>query len=395
MMNKKRCVAMLLAGGQGSRLSPLTKMIAKPAVPFGCKYRIIDFSLSNCVNSDIDTVGVLTQYQPLELNDYIGRGVPWDLNLSYGGVRILPPYQGTKSADWYQGTANAIYQNMNFIDKYDPEYVLILSGDHIYKMNYAIMLQEHIDNNADCTIAVIDVPKEEASRFGIMSTDPKGRITEFEEKPAEPKSTSASMGVYIFRTDILREFLAADEADPNSDKDFGKNVIPAMLKAGKRLFAYLYKGYWRDVGTLESYWAANMDIIGDNPELNLNDPGWKIYYRHRFEHPQYLGDTSELINSVVGEGSDIRGKVEDSIVFSHVNIEEGASVKDCVIMNGVRICSGAHVEYAIIDEDAIVESGAAIGGTRKKGDKLTVLASGITVGENKKVGAGEVVEEDL
>lgn len=366
---------MLLAGGQGSRLAPLTENVAKPAVPFGGRYRIIDFSLSNCVNSNIDTVGVLTQYQPLELNDYLGTGDPWDLDLNYGGLHVLPPYQAAKGGDWFKGTANAIYQNQKFISNYDPDYILVLSGDHIYKMNYEIMLKEHIENNADATIAVMDVPLEEASRFGIMSTDEKGLITEFAEKPAQPKSTLASMGVYIFNTDKLLKYLEEDEQNPDSDNDFGKNVIPAMLAGGERLYAYLYKGYWRDVGTLSSYWSANMDTLGEDPELWLNDDGWRIYYRHDFHSPTYLGEHASLQNCNCAAGNEIDGHIFDSVIGSNIVIEEGAVVKDCVIMNNVTIGKGAHVEYAIIDHDVEIGAGAKVGGS-KEDTELTVIATG-------------------
>ncbi|MBR0128168.1 MAG: glucose-1-phosphate adenylyltransferase [Firmicutes bacterium] len=375
MARKKKCIAMLLAGGQGSRLAPLTENVAKPAVPFGGRYRIIDFSLSNCVNSNIDTVGVLTQYQPLELNDYLGTGDPWDLDLNYGGLHVLPPYQAAKGGDWFKGTANAIYQNQKFISNYDPDYILVLSGDHIYKMNYEIMLKEHIDNDADATIAVMDVPIEEASRFGIMSTDEKGLITEFAEKPAQPKSTLASMGVYIFNTDKLLNYLEQDEQNPDSDNDFGKNVIPAMLAGGERLYAYLYKGYWRDVGTLSSYWSANMDTLGEDPELWLNDDGWRIYYRHDFHSPTYLGEHASLQNCNCAAGNEIDGHIFDSVIGSNIVIEEGAVVRDCVIMNNVTIGKGAHVEYAIIDHDVEIGAGAKVGGS-KEDTELTVIATG-------------------
>ena len=375
MARKKHCIAMLLAGGQGSRLTPLTESVAKPAVPFGGRYRIIDFSLSNCVNSNIDTVGVLTQYQPLELNDYLGTGDPWDLDLNYGGLHVLPPYQAAKGGDWFKGTANAIYQNRKFISGYDPDHILILSGDHIYKMNYEIMLQEHIANDADCTIAVMDIPLEEASRFGIMSCDETGRITEFEEKPEKPKSTLASMGVYIFKTDVLMEFLELDENDPDSENDFGKNVIPAMLHTGRKMYAYLYKGYWRDVGTLSSYWSANMDTLGDDPELLLNDDGWRIYYRHDFQAPTYLGEHASLTNCNCAAGNEIDGVVSDSVLGSSIIIEEGATVKDSVIMSDVTIEKDAHVEYAIIDHGARIHAGAIVGGDKGSHD-LTVIAAG-------------------
>jgi glucose-1-phosphate adenylyltransferase len=358
--------------------------VAKPAVPFGGRYRIIDFSLSNCVNSDIDTVGVLTQYQPLELNDYLGTGDPWDLDLNYGGLHVLPPYQAAKGGDWFKGTANAIYQNQKFISNYNPDYIIVLSGDHIYKMNYDIMLQEHIDNGADCTIAVMDVPLEEASRFGIMSTDENGRITEFAEKPAHPKSTLASMGVYVFSTDKLLKYLEQDEQNPDSDNDFGKNVIPAMLAGGELLHAYLYKGYWRDVGTLSSYWSANMDTLGEDPELWLNDDGWRIYYRHDFQSPTYLGEHASLHNCNCAAGNEIDGTISDSVLGSNITIEEGAVVKDCVIMNNVIIEKGASVEYAIIDRDVRICAGAKVGGDKNEAE-LTVLAAGTVVEPKEEV----------
>ena len=288
MYKKKECVAMLLAGGQGSRLYTLTEQTAKPAVQFGGKYRIIDFPMSNCVNSGIYTVGVLTQYQPLVLNEYIGNGEPWDLDRVASGVRVLPPYKGSNGADWYKGTANAIYQNLNFIDRYDPDYVLILSGDHIYKMDYSKMLKQHKETGADCTIAVLDVPLDQARRFGIMNTDADNRILEFEEKPAHPKSTKASMGIYIFNRTLLEEYLIRDEADPNSSKDFGKNVIPAMLNDGCRMFAYAFEGYWKDVGTIGSLWEANMDLLGSDPAFRLHDPAWRIYFRNNAEPPHMM-----------------------------------------------------------------------------------------------------------
>ena len=395
MMRKKQCVAMLLAGGQGSRLMPLTRTVAKPAVPFGSRYRIIDFPLSNCINSGIDTVGVLTQYQPLELNDYLGTGVPWDMNLRYGGLHVLPPYQGEAGADWFSGTANAIYQNIRFIKQYDPDYVLILSGDHIYKMDYAMMLDEHIANNADCTIAVIDVPLEEASRFGIMNTDETGRILEFEEKPPQPKSTLASMGVYIFSTDKLIKYLTEDEADPTSSNDFGKNIIPNMLRDDQRMFAYLYKGYWRDVGTLASFWSANMDAIGMDASVKerliLNDPGWKIYYLHSYTHPQFIGENAAVKNTIIGDGCEINGTVEHSVIFSDVIVEEGACVKDSVIMAGTVIRKGACVEYAIVDSDAEIGADAVVGSGGSP-DQLTIIAKDAKVAGGETVLPGTVVE---
>ena len=387
---------MLLAGGQGSRLVPLTKSTAKPAVPFGGKYRIIDFPLSNCINSGIDTVGVLTQYQPLELNDYLGRGEPWDMNLKFGGLHILPPYEGAEGAEWFLGTANAIYQNLKFIHRYNPKYVLILSGDHIYKMDYRIMLEEHIRNEADCTISVIDVPLEEASRFGIMTTDRTGRITEFNEKPEHPNSTLASMGVYIFSTDKLTQYLAEDELDPNSDSDFGKNVIPRMLNAGERMFAYLYGGYWKDVGTLDSFWAANMDALGDLPELFLNDPAWRIYYRHGNTHPEFMGPEASLTNSIVGDGGALYGSVSDSVIASEVMIEEDTVISDSVVMANCRIGRGARVEHAILGERVIIEPGAVIGAPLGDGE-LTVIGPNLTIGEGTVIPPGTTVDspEDL
>ncbi len=393
MSRKKKCVAMLLAGGQGSRLAPLTSVIAKPAVPFGARYRIIDFSISNCVNSGIDTVGVLTQYQPLELNDYLGTGAPWDLNVNFGGLHVLPPYQAAQGADWFKGTANAIYQNIRFIKRYDPDYVLILSGDHIYKMDYSIMLDEHIKNGADCTLAVIDVPLEEASRFGIMSTDAEGRVTEFAEKPAQPKSTQASMGVYIFSTDALIEYLERDEADPNSSNDFGKNIIPAMLNDNKRVFAYLYKGYWRDVGTLSSFWAANMDALGDLPELWLNDPGWKIYYSHDYNSPQYLGEKAVVTSSICGDGNEVNGTIDHSVVFNNIEVAEGAEITDSIIMSDCVIEKNAKVGYAIVDSEAVIEEGACVGGTTD--DELTVIGHGVRIAKGAVVKAGSIVTEDV
>lgn len=388
---------MLLAGGQGSRLVPLTKKTAKPAVPFGGKYRIIDFPLSNCINSDIDTVGVLTQYQPLELNDYLGRGEPWDMNLKFGGMHVLPPYEGEEGAEWFLGTANAIYQNLRFIRRYNPEYVLILSGDHIYKMDYRIMLQEHIKNNADCTISVIDVPMEEASRFGIMTTNETGRITEFHEKPAQPNSTLASMGVYIFSTDKLIQYLQEDEMDPNSDSDFGKNVIPRMLAAGERMFAYLYGGYWKDVGTLSSFWAANMDALGDVPELFLNDPAWKIYYRHGYTHPEYMSEDASVSNSIIGDGGSLYGVVKDSVIFGDVAIRDKAAVSDSVVMADTKIEEGATVDHAIIADHVTIGEGAIIGAPLADESELTVIGPGVEIPAGAKIAAGQIIasEDDL
>lgn len=382
---------MLLAGGQGSRLVPLTKTTAKPAVPFGGKYRIIDFPLSNCINSDIDTVGVLTQYQPLELNDYLGRGEPWDMNLKFGGMHVLPPYEGEKGAEWFLGTANAIYQNLRFIRRYNPKYVLILSGDHIYKMDYRIMLEEHIKNNAACTISVIDVPLEEASRFGIMTTDSTGRITEFQEKPAKPNSTLASMGVYIFSTDKLIQYLQEDDMDPNSDSDFGKNVIPRMLAAGERMFAYLYGGYWKDVGTLSSFWAANMDALGDIPALFLNDPAWRIYYRHGYTHPEYMGEEACISNSIIGDGGSLYGTVKHSVIFGDVAIEKDTRICDSVVMADTKIGVGATIDHAIVADNVTIGDGAVIGVPLEDESELTVIGPNVTIPAGMKIAAGRII----
>ena len=321
MFAKKECVAMLLAGGQGSRLHVLTQKMAKPAVPFGGKYRIIDFPLSNCINSGIDTVGVLTQYQPLVLNDYIGNGQPWDLDRLYGGVHILPPYQSVNGASWYEGTANAIYQNMPFIERYDPEYVLILSGDHIYKMDYARMLEEHVQKKSDCTIAVLEVELSEASRFGIMNTDEEGNVYEFEEKPKNPKSNLASMGIYIFNWKVLKQYLIADEQNPDSAKDFGKNIIPAMLADQCKLSTYRFEGYWKDVGTIDSLWEANMDLLNAKIPFDLYDPSWKIYTRNPVAPPHYISRCAKVENSMIAEGCEVDGMVDFSVLFFGVTVE--------------------------------------------------------------------------
>ncbi len=393
MFNKKECVVMLLAGGQGSRLYTLTEKTAKPAVPFGGKYRIIDFPLSNCVNSGFDTVGVLTQYQPLVLNEYIGNGQPWDLDRSSGGAVVLPPYQRSGSADWYRGTANAIYQNINFIERYDPDYVLVLSGDHIYKMNYMQMLDFHKEKNADCTIAVIDVPIEEASRFGIMNTRDDGSVYEFEEKPKHPKSTKASMGIYIFGRKKLVEYLNADEADPNSANDFGKNVIPAMLNAGERLFAYDFKGYWKDVGTISSLWEANMDTLGEKPVLDLYDRDWRIFSRTEANPPQFIGENAKLVNSVVSEGCEIYGTVENSVLFGGVYVGPDALVRDSVIMNGVRVGDGAMIDYSFIDADTSIEDGSHIGDEKEKAAGITLIGSDLKIKKGYVIPTGDMVNQ--
>lgn len=391
---------MLLAGGQGSRLGVLTQKIAKPAVPYGGKYRIIDFPLSNCVNSGIETVGVLTQYQPLELNDYIGSGKPWDLDRLSGGVHVLPPYQKSDGAVWYKGTANAIYQNIPFIERYDPEYVLILSGDHIYKMDYSDMLAVHKESNADCTIAVLEVPMEEAPRFGIMNTRPDGTIYEFEEKPAHPKSNLASMGIYIFNWKVLKQYLEQDEADPDSSNDFGKNVIPAMLGAGERLVAYPFSDYWKDVGTIDSLWEANLDLLNPKVELDLSDPNWRIYSRTPSAPPQYIGEQAKVENSLITEGCNVFGTVDFSILFDNVTVEENALVRDSLIMPGAKICSGASVQYAIIAENTVVESGARVGERPENIEDLSqwgvaVVGADLTVGKNAVVKPKAMITENV
>ena len=400
MFRKQECVAMLLAGGQGSRLYALTRRIAKPAVPYGGKYRIIDFPLSNCVNSGIETVGVLTQYQPLELNDYIGSGQPWDLDRMDAGVHVLPPYQRNKGGDWYKGTANAIYQNINFIERYDPEYVLVLSGDHIYKMDYSKMLTAHKANNADCTIAVLDVPKEEASRFGILNTREDDSIYEFDEKPAHPKSTLASMGIYIFSWKKLRQYLIADEDDPHSQNDFGKNVLPAMLEGGERMFAYRFEGYWKDVGTIESLWEANLDLLNPHVPLDLADPTWKIYSRTPGMPPHYLAATAQVQNSILAEGCSVSGKVEYSVIFSGVTVEEGAEIVDSILMPGTVVRKGARVQYAILAENTEIGENARVGESPEECADLThwgvaVVAAGIRVGAGATVEAKAMVENDI
>ena len=344
MLPKQEVVAMILAGGQGSRLGVLTKKLAKPAVPYGGKYRIIDFPLSNCVNSGIETVGVLTQYQPLELNEYIGSGQPWDLDSMNAGVRVLPPYQRSRKSDWYKGTANAIYQNMPFIERYNPEYVLILSGDHIYKMDYSKMIAYHKEKNADCTIAAFEVPMDEASRFGIMNTREDGSIYQFDEKPKKPKSNKASMGIYVFTWSKLKKYLEADEANSKSGNDFGHDILPAMLEAGERMFAYSFEGYWKDVGTIESLWESNMDLLNPNIPLDLSEDTWKIYSRNPVMPPHYISKDAQVQNSLVAEGANVYGEIDFAVLFSGVYIAPGAVVRDSIIMPGTRIEEGAVVQ---------------------------------------------------
>lgn len=384
-MRKKQIVAMLLAGGQGSRLGILTSNMAKPAVPFGGKYRIIDFPLSNCVNSDIDTVGVLTQYQPLELNAYIGSGQPWDLDRNSGGVFVLPPYVKGKSGQWYSGTANAIFQNQMFVDQYDPKYVLILSGDHIYKMDYAAMLRYHMQQKAGCTIAVLQVPINEAHRFGIMNAEDDGRILSFEEKPKAPKSDLASMGVYIFDWPLLKKYMQADEEDPSSQNDFGHDIIPAMLREGERMFAYAFRGYWKDVGTIGSLWTANMDLLEEPPLLDLYDPAWRIYSRNPVMPPHYVSREARVERSLVTEGCEVFGRVEHSVLFAGVHVGAGAEIYDSIIMPGARIHSGAKVHKAIIDERAVIGKNCVVG---------DILREGITV-DNSLTGDITLVGYDM
>ena len=391
---KKECVAMLLAGGQGTRLYSLTRDVAKPAVSFGGKYRIIDFPLSNCINSNIDTIGVLTQYKPFDLNQYIGNGQPWDLDRLNGGVFVLPPYsKGGESGDWYKGTANAIYQNIEFIDKYDPEYVLVLSGDHIYKMDYAKMLAYHKEKNSDCTIAVINVSIDEASRFGIMNTNPDNSVYEFEEKPKQPKSTNASMGIYIFNYKKLRKYLIDDENDPTSSNDFGKNIIPNMLKDGQRLFAYKFEGYWKDVGTIASLWEANMDIINENSGINLDDNTWKIYARNTAEPPHFVGAQGKIVNSLVTEGCEIEGTVINSVISSGVVVAKGAVVENCNIMPNAQILEGAVVKYSIVGTDAVVGKNAKVGDTQQGPDwQITVVGPRAKVADDQVVPVKAMVD---
>ncbi len=391
-MKKKKCVAMLLAGGQGTRLFSLTTKIAKPAVSFGSKYRIIDFTLSNCSNSGITTVGVLTQYQPLVLNEYIGGGEPWDLDRANGGVHVLSPYQAKKGGEWYKGTANAIYQNMHFLQQYDSEHVLILSGDHIYKMDYSDMLREHIRAEADCTIAVIDVPESEASRFGIMDYDENRRINSFEEKPAYPKSNHASMGVYIFRKDVLINELIEDEKDELSSNDFGKNIIPNMLRKGNRLFAYEFSGYWKDVGTIKSLWEANMDLL--ESRFDLNNQSSKIYSRNEALPPCFVGEEGEVVNSLVTSGCEIYGTVINSVLSEKVTVAKGAVIENSIIMRGTIIGENVSINYAIIDEDVTVGDGATIGDERSSKDRITVVGRGAEIESGAQIESGKILDQE-
>ena len=404
-MFKKKCVAMILAGGQGSRLGALTQNVAKPAVSFGAKYKIIDFALSNCSNSGLDVVGILTQYQPLDLNTYVGNGQPWDLDGIDGGVFVLPPYMSAEKGEWYKGTANAIYQNINFISRFNPEYVLILSGDHIYKMNYDKMLETHIDNDADCTVATITVPWEEASRFGILSADEEGRITEFAEKPKVPKSNQASMGIYIFRWDVLREELIKDEANPKSSNDFGKDIIPSLLAKNKRLFIYGFKGYWKDVGTISSLWEANMDLLDENCELDINDPTWPIMARNNATRPHFIAPSAKVKNSLITEGCEVFGEVNHSILFHNVKIGKNSKVTDSIIMNNVVIGDNVIINKAVIGDDAVINNDVRINtrgvdtpeyvNTKICSHDLSLIGTNVKIGKGVKIGKLSMITKDI
>lgn len=393
----KEMIAMLLAGGQGSRLYTLTQKLAKPAVPFGGKYRIIDFPLSNCVNSGIDTVGILTQYQPLVLNEYIGNGQPWDLDRLHGGVHVLPPYQKATGSDWYKGTANAIYQNINFIERYDPEYVIILSGDQICKQDYSDFLRFHKEKNAEFSVAVMEVPWDEAGRFGLMVTDDNDKITEFQEKPKEPKSNLASMGIYIFNWDILKKYLVEDEKDPNSENDFGKNIIPNLLRDKRDMYAYRFAGYWKDVGTISSLWEANMEVLDpENSGINLFDEDWRIYSRNSGMTGHRIGEDAVLEDSMITDGCSVDGEVKHSILFAGVKVAKGAVIEDAVIMGGSVIKEGATVKHCIIAENVVIEKDAVVG-VMPDGDEkgVATVGSNVTIGEGAVVGPKAMVSEDV
>ena len=395
-MKRKDCVAMLLVGGQGSRLKALTANIAKPGLIFGGKYRIVDFCLSNCVNSGIETVGMLTQYKPFLLNSYVGLGSSWDLDIDDGGLHILPPYQGHKGGTWYKGTANAIYQNINFIDQYNPNHVLILSGDHVYKMNYNAMLQEHIDNNADATIAVLDVTYEEASRFGIMSVDEQDRITKFTEKPKVPDSTLASMGIYIFSWELLRDALIVDEANPHSENDFGKNIIPSLLKDDKRLFAHRFNGYWKDVGTIESYYVSNMELLGDTPSLDLYEKNFRISSNSNADArpPQFIGSKAVIKNSIICNGCTILGHIENSLISPGVTVKEGAIVKDSIVFTDVQILEKAKVNKTIIGDNAVIGEGSVIGiktDAPEQPNGITIIEDHVHISPKSRIIAGSEI----
>ena len=393
----KEMIAMLLAGGQGSRLYALTEKLAKPAVPFGGKYRIIDFPLSNCVNSGIDTVGILTQYQPLELNEYIGNGQPWDLDRLYGGVHVLPPYQKAHGSDWYKGTANAIYQNISFIERYDPKYVIILSGDQICKQDYSDFLEFHKEKNAEFSVAVMEVPWEEAPRFGRMVADENDKITEFQEKPKDPKSNLASMGIYIFNWDILKQYLEEDEADPNSENDFGNNIIPNLLRDKRQMYAYHFSGYWKDVGTISSLWEANMEVLDpEHSGINLFDEGWKIYSRNAGMTGHKINTGAVVENALITDGCRIKGTVKHSVLFGGVKVEAGAVVEDAVIMGGTTIKAGAVVKHCIVAENVTICENAVVGAMPTEDEKgVATIGSGVTIGENAVVGPDAMVRNNV
>ena len=393
----KEMIAMLLAGGQGSRLYALTEKLAKPAVPFGGKYRIIDFPISNCVNSGIDTVGVLTQYQPLVLNEYIGNGQPWDLDRLYGGIHVLPPYQKASGSDWYKGTANAIYQNISFIERYDPEYVIILSGDQICKQDYNEFLEFHKAKGAEFSVAVMEVPWEEAGRFGLMVTDETDRITEFQEKPKNPKSNLASMGIYIFNWDILKKYLEEDEADPNSENDFGNNIIPNLLRDNRKMYAHRFSGYWKDVGTISSLWEANMEVLDpENSGIDLFDDEWKVFSRNSGMNAHKIGENAVVENSMITDGCRINGSVKHSVLFAGVRVEEGAVVEDAVIMGGTTIKAGAVVKHCIIAENVTVGENAVVGAMPTEEEKgVATIGAGVNVGANAKIGPNAMVRNDV
>ena len=393
----KEIIAMLLAGGQGSRLYALTEKLAKPAVPFGGKYRIIDFPISNCVNSGIDTVGVLTQYQPLVLNEYIGNGQPWDLDRLYGGIHVLPPYQKASGSDWYKGTANAIYQNISFIERYDPQYVIILSGDQICKQDYNEFLEFHKAKGAEFSVAVMEVPWEEAGRFGLMVTDETDRITEFQEKPKNPKSNLASMGIYIFNWDILKKYLEEDEADPNSENDFGNNIIPNLLRDNRKMYAHRFSGYWKDVGTISSLWEANMEVLDpENSGIDLFDDEWKVFSRNSGMNAHKIGENAVIENSMITDGCRINGSVKHSVLFAGVRVEEGAVVEDAVIMGGTTIKAGAVVKHCIIAENVTVGENAVVGAMPTEEEKgVATIGAGVNVGANAKIGPNAMVRNDV
>lgn len=399
MYPKQKVVAMLLAGGQGSRLGVLTNKVAKPAIPYGGQYRIIDFPLSNCVNSGITAIGILTQYQPLLLNDYIGNGEIWKLNYPNGHIQILPPFQRESDADWYKGTADAIFQNIDYIQKYDPEYVIILSGDHIYKMDYSKMIEFHEKKKADCTIAAINVPIEQAKRFGIINSDKDGKIYEFQEKPNFPKSNKASMGIYVFSWDKLKKYLKEDELDPKSSKDFGKDVLPAMLSKNERLYAYDFDGYWKDIGTIDSLWKSNMDLLDPKIDLNLKDNNWKIYSRLYNFSPHYITDEAKVNNSVISNGCHVYGEIKNSILFPGVYVAEGAKIDHSVIMPETIVKEDAIINYSVISQKVKIGKGAKIGEESFLNDKnnpqITVIGDDVTIGDKVKIKAGSMIENDI